>query len=136
MKHRNELEMKRRNELKMNGELKMNQEKNVEMNPIVTFTAEYHQETINGYMYLDEADDETPLRFYDFQNNEVWQVPSNPNDMDTQYDWWADYDYLSTVFQETDIVTLLCDFKDKINKKIILEETINEPVYLIINKEE
>lgn len=131
MKTKNELEMKRKNELKMNGELKMTQEKNVEMN--ITFKAIFNTQEIAGYMYLSEADDEHPLRFYDRNNQEQWQIPSNPHDIDSQYPEWANYDYLTTIFQETDIVGLLCDYVDE-QKTIILEETIdNQKVILKIN---
>lgn len=111
----NELEMKIGNEL------------------IIEFEATFKQETISGFLDITYVDDETPLQFYDLNNQPQWYIPKNPNDRDFQQEWWNDYDYLKTVFQENYIVDLLCDYS-KESKTIVLEETVDgELVLLKIN---
>jgi len=105
----------------------------LEMNSIIEFEATFKQETISGFLDIENIDDETPLQFYDHNNQPQWHIPKNPNDMDLQYEWWADYDYLSTIFQETDIIQYLCDYSNE-DKTIVLEETVSgDKVLLKIN---
>lgn len=107
------------------------------MDKIIEFQAVFNKQLIEGYMYLDEKDDETPLRFYESNGLESWKIPQNPNNQNLHQKGWNDYDYLKTVFQETNIVQYLCDSEEKFNL-IKLSETESEEdtdVLLIINGE-
>ena len=77
---------------------------------------------VSGIMYIEEADDETPLRFYDEMNQEQWNVPSNPYDMDNNYDYWLDYELVTTALQTCDIVQYLLDYAGNESKEIVLDE--------------
>lgn len=121
----NELEMKIGNETKAGNEL--------EMNSTIEFEATFKQETIRGFLDMNYVDDETPLQFYDINNQLQWYIPKNPNDKELQQELWNDYDYLKTVFQEHYIVDLLCEYHNE-SKTIVLEETVDgELVLLKIN---
>lgn len=89
--------------------------------------------TIAGVMDIEDADDEKPLRFYDSVNNERWHIPSNPYDMDKNYDMWLDYELCSTTIGTCDIPQYLVDFADE-HKEIVLDEpTDGGKIILIIN---
>lgn len=89
--------------------------------------------TISGVMDIKDADDEKPLRFFDSVNNEGWYVPSNPYDMDRNYDMWLDYELCSTAIGTCDIPQYLVDFANE-QKEIILDEpTDGGEIILIIN---
>jgi len=40
----------------------------LEMNSIIEFEATFKQETISGFLDIENTDDETPLQFYDHNN--------------------------------------------------------------------
>lgn len=106
----------------------MNEDKSVE------FEVKFNNESITGYMYLSEANDEKPLRFYDLNNQEQWYVPSNPNDMDHDYDNWLDYEMISTTIGSCDLIQHLVDFADE-HKEIILDKpTDGGEIILVINQ--
>jgi len=90
--------------------------------------------SVTGYMYIEEADDETPLRFFDEVNNEQWYVPSNPYDEDRNYDFWLDYELVTTALQTCDIVQYLVDYVGNESKEIVLDEcTCGGKIVLIID---
>ena len=101
------------------------------------FEVSYKEETLEGYMYLEEADDEAPLRFYDKVGNEQWNVPEvpypNPLNLYQQERNW-DYEHLTYIFHTSNIIQYLVDFADE-HKEIILHENENtgNHVILVIN---
>ena len=99
----------------------------------VYFEITYKSESVEGYMILEEADDEDALRFFDDCNNETLNFPSNPHDRNLQYKWWCDYEHLSYVFQTNPfIIQHLVDNAEESGKIIVLNETENEDQTLLI----
>ena len=139
MKMENDLQMKTENELEMNprNETKTICGEELEMNSEIHFEVSFKEETLSGFMNLEDADDEAPLQFYDQTNQPQWYVPSNPyrnpvnNHMMHKE---SDYDFLTEIFNKTDIIQYLVDFKDESGKEIVLHETETEDqVILVIN---
>lgn len=103
------------------------------MNEIIEFTVRSKEKDvveINGYVYVDEIDDEAPLHFYDQFGVECGQqVPSNPYSENTLggYDSHVDYELLSSRFQSDDMfLQYLYDYKDDGHTEIDREDYILE----------
>ncbi len=104
-------------------------------NPTVEFECHYNEECVEGYIYLNEADDEAPLRFYDNTGQEQWNFPSNPypENLAGSYDKHVDYEILRTNFNSTDIIQHLVDNAAETNKRIVIETDDECPTVLVIN---
>lgn len=102
----------------------------------IEFCVKYKEEEICGYMFLDECDDEKPLRFYSINGSEQLQIPSNPYKNPTtnlQMMYEEDYDILTDVICSCEMfVQYLVDFQDE-HKKIILDTINKHDILLIIN---
>ena len=105
----------------------------IDNDPTVEFEVFFKEVSVSGYIYINEADDEAPLRFYDRVGNEQWNFPSNPypENYAGSYDNHIDYEILSNCFQSTDIIQLLVDNADESDKEIWLDE--DNTVLLIVN---
>lgn len=117
------------------GSYGFNYYKVINADPTVSFSAHFKEEEIDGYMYLNEADDEEPLRFYDGNNQEQWHVPSNPyqnpvNGYMAQCE--ADYDLLTQIIQECDLIDYLVTYADE-SKEVVLGTINDDDVILVIN---
>jgi hypothetical protein len=103
----------------------------------VEFEVHFREEVISGYMYVEEADDETPLRFYSSTGQEQWYIPSNPyrnpvNNYMMRCE--SDYDILIEEIATNDIVTMLCDNQDEYGVEIVINTYADvDDVVLIIN---
>lgn len=97
-------------------------------NEIVEFKVVKGDSYIGGYMYLEDADSEEALHFYDSHGFEAgFHVPKNPWPEHTE--GWDNYETLSSEFQSDDLfIQFLVDFA-KENKTIDRGEYI-----LIINE--
>ena len=105
----------------------------IDNDPTVEFTVFCGDTAVSGYLPINEADDEAPLRFYDNNNQEQWNIPSNPyrSLSEDEFHLEEDYDFLVETFQETDIIQLLVDNAEKKDKEVYLDE--DNTVLLIIN---
>lgn len=89
------------------------------MNEIVNFqcvSKNDFQIRIEGYLYIEDADGERPLNFYDDYGLECGHyVPSNPYSHETcgSYDLYMDYEQLSGAFQsDSELIQFLVDFAE------------------------
>lgn len=100
----------------------------------VKFKLTFNNETIEGFVDLDEIDDDAPLQFYDNQGFENgYNIPDNPYNMNRAYDNWLDHEILCTTLATQDILQYLVYFADE-HKEIILDTPARGgEVKLIIN---
>ena len=103
----------------------------------VEFEVHFKEEEISGYMFVDECDDETPLRFYSQTGSEQWEIPSNPyRNPVTPYEMIceSDYDIIVNAINTTDIIDYLIAYKDELGRTVVLDtEDDGGDVILIIN---
>lgn len=103
------------------------------MNEIIEFTVKsktHDNVTVEGYVYADEIDNESPLTFYKGRTyDETSYVPENKFNEDSQE--WEAYEKITSAFQSDDLfLQYLHDCKNE-NKTIDRGEYV-----LIINKGE
>ena len=99
----------------------------------VTFNAQFKKERIRGFLNIYPNSEDVELLFYDEINGITERIPANPNDKDFQFEYWCDYDYLTTIFKEHDIIQYLVDFAEE--KAVIILAVANdgEAITLTIN---
>ena len=70
--------------------------------------------SIKGYMDVEDADDESPLYFYDQRGFEYGSyVPSNPFNEETNFEEYDEYEHISSEFQSDVLfIQYLVDFAD------------------------
>lgn len=89
----------------------------------IEFEAWMENVAIQGYMALDEADDEAPLRFYSWDGFECGNHISKTKypyfKEDQQFKW----EVLAQWFSETDIVQWLVDFAEEEKKVDFIAES-------------
>lgn len=126
MKTGNELEMKIGNETQAGNELEMNSDIIIEFRAISTLPN--NEEVIEGFMNLEEVDDEKPLQFYDHNGIEIgYNFPSNPyQEHGATYNEYIDWEQLKTSLQYDDqVIQFLVDFATE-SKTITREDYILE----------
>ena len=99
---------------------------------IIEFTIKRKNETISGFVDLDEIDDDECIQFYDHQGFENgYNVPTNPYNDETEMEEWADYENLVTYWTQDDMfLQWLWDCRDE-------DRIIERPGYtLFINEGE
>lgn len=104
----------------------------------VEFEVHFREEEVSGYMYVEEADDEAPLRFYSQTGQEQWYIPSNPYRNPVNNHMMAkenDYEILvKTICECENFIQYLVDFQDEDGKEIVLDTLAQvDDVTLIIN---
>ena len=84
-------------------------------NPI-EFKATKGKDTIAGYVYLSEIDDENCIHFYNNQGLENGTIlPRNPHNEKTDYENWLNYEQLKeTLLTDIQLLQFLADFADEI----------------------
>lgn len=107
----------------------------IDNDPIVEFEISYKEETVEGFLHVNEADDEAPIGFYDECGFEQSHYPTNPHKPATLHDQGreADFEHLKYVFQTTDFIQRLVNNADETGKEIILKDDDVNPVILVIN---
>ena len=126
MEMKNTMEMKIGNETQAGNELEMNSDIIIEFRAISTLPN--NEEVIEGFMNLEEADDEKPLQFYDHNGIEIgYNFPSNPyQEYGATYNDYIDWEQLKTSLQYDDqVIQFLVDFATK-SKTITREDYILE----------
>ena len=124
----NELENEFRfeNENENENELEMNSDIIIEFRAISTLPN--NEEVIEGFMNLEEVDDEKPLQFYDHNGIEIgYNFPSNPyQEYGATYNDYIDWEQLKTSLQYDDqVIQFLVDFATE-SKTITREDYILE----------
>lgn len=103
----------------------------------VEFEVHFREEEVSGYMYVDEADDESPLRFYSLTGQEQWNIPSNPYRNPVNPKMMMDemnYDIIVQTISECDnFIDYLVTYCDDWGKEIVLKSFDVDDVILIIN---
>jgi len=99
---------------------------------IIEFEVTYKENCISGNMNINEADDEKPLNFYEYNNEEQKQFPHNPYDTDSEE--WVDYELLKeTISTNPLFIQYLVDFAEE-NKSIVLDTRTDDNIILNINE--
>lgn len=84
----------------------------------VSFIAKRKNVQIEGFVDIDEINDNECLQFYDHQGFENgYNVPTNPYNDETEMEEWTNYEYLISYLAQDDLfIQYLFDFQNEYYK--------------------